>query len=209
SSTCSSGPRRPARGPGTCCSPTRRSSARSSAATRAWSVSGGTWPGERRATPVTLTELLLRGSSASIVVFVVSSALGVGLGLTVRQILNPLRNARLVALSLFANFVLMPAAALGLGTVLRLEEPYRIGLLLCGLAAGAPFLIKLAEFAKADPAFGVGLMVLLMVVTVGYVPLILPIFVSGTAVNPAQIAASLVVLMLIPLAAGLLLRARG
>jgi BASS family bile acid:Na+ symporter len=77
------------------------------------------------------------------------------------------------------------------------------------LASGAPFLIKLAEFAKADMAFAVGLMVLLMVVTVGYVPLVLPIFVAGTAVDPAQIAVSLVVLMLIPLAAGLALRARG
>jgi hypothetical protein len=40
-----------------------------------------------------------------------------------------------------------------------------VGLLLCGLAAGAPFLIKLAEFARGDMAFAIGLMVLLMVLT--------------------------------------------
>src|SRR5262249_14979738 len=129
-------------------------------------------------------------------------------GLTVRQILTPLRNARLVALSLLANFVLMPAAALALGSALGLAEPYRIGLLLCGLAAGAPFLIKLAEFAKADPAFGVGLMVMLMVITVGFVPIVLPLLLAGTSVNPAKIARSLIVLMLIPLAIGLFVRAR-
>lgn len=156
-----------------------------------------------------MNDLLLRGSNIAVVFFVVSSTLAVGLSLTVGQILAPLRNVRLVALSLAANFVLAPLVAFGLWRVFDLDEPLGIGLLLCGLAAGAPFLIKLAEFAKADMAFAVGLMVLLMVVTVGYVPLVLPIFVAGTAVNPAQIALSLVVLMLIPLAAGLLLRARG
>ena len=154
-----------------------------------------------------LTDILIRGSSVAVVVFVVSSTLGVGLSLTVGEILAPLKNARLVALSLVANFVLAPLAALGLWRALGLDEPLGIGLLLCGLAAGAPFLIKLAEFAKSDLAFAVGLMVLLMVVTVGYVPLVLPFVVEGTTVNAAKIAQSLVVLMLVPLAAGLLLRA--
>ncbi len=156
-----------------------------------------------------MNDLLLQGSNVAVVFFVVSSTLAVGLGLTVGQILAPLKNIRVVALSLAANFVLAPLAAFGLWRVFDLDDPLGIGLLLCGLAAGAPFLIKLAEFAKADMAFAVGLMVLLMVVTVGYVPLILPVFVSGAAVDPVQIALSLVVLMLIPLAAGLLLRARG
>ena len=155
-----------------------------------------------------LTDLLIRGSSVAVVVFVVSSTLGVGLSLTVGQILAPLKNARLVVLSLAANFVLAPLVALGLWRVLGLDEPLGIGLLLCGLAAGAPFLIKLAEFAKADLAFAVGLMVLLMVVTVGYLPLALPFFLEGITVNPVKIARSLVVLMLIPLAVGLLVRAR-
>ena len=155
-----------------------------------------------------LTDLLIRGSSVAVVVFVVSSTLSVGLSLTVGQILAPLKNARLVVLSLAANFVLAPLVALGLWRVLGLDEPLGIGLLLCGLAAGAPFLIKLAEFAKADLAFAVGLMVLLMVVTVGYLPLALPFFLEGITVNPMKIARSLIVLMLIPLAVGLLVRAR-
>jgi BASS family bile acid:Na+ symporter len=61
-----------------------------------------------------LTDLLIRGSSVAVVVFVVSSTLGVGLSLTVGQILAPLKNARLVVLSLAANFVLAPLVALGL-----------------------------------------------------------------------------------------------
>ncbi len=156
-----------------------------------------------------MNALLIQGSNIAVVVFVVSSTLGVGLSLTVGQILIPLKNARLVALSLAANFVLAPLAAFALWRMLGLDEPFGIGLLLCGLAAGAPFLIKLAEFAKADLGFAVGLMVLLMVVTVGYVPVTLPLFLQGTAVNPLKIASSLIVLMLIPLGVGLALRSRG
>src|SRR5262249_21330561 len=62
--------------------------------------------------------------------------------------------------------------------------------------------------AKADPAFGVGLMVMLMVVTIGFVPLVLPLLLAGTSVNPMKIAQSLIVLMLIPLGIGLAVRAR-
>src|SRR5215510_3942801 len=116
---------------------------------------------------MSVTDLLIGGANASVVVFVVSSTLSVGLGLTVPQILAPLRNGRLVALSLLANLVLAPAVAIGLAKVFGLDEPLGIGLLLVGVAAGAPFLLKLAELAKGDMPFAVGLMVVLMVVTVG------------------------------------------
>jgi BASS family bile acid:Na+ symporter len=154
-----------------------------------------------------LSELLIRGANLSVVVFVVSSTLSVGLALTVEQILAPLRNGRLVALSLLANFVLAPIVAIGLTRLLGLDEPLGIGLLLVGVAGGAPFLLKLAELAKANMPFAVGLMVLLMVITVGYMPIVLPQLVEGVSVSPANIARSLILLMLIPLALGLALRA--
>lgn len=155
-----------------------------------------------------LTELLLIGANASVVVFVLSSTLGVGLRLTVGQIVMPLRNGRLVTLSLLSNFVLAPAAALALASLLGLDEPLRVGLLLCGVAAGAPFLLKLAELAKGNMPFAVGLMVVLMVITVGYMPLVLPLLLAGVAVDPVKIARSLILLMLTPLALGLVVRAR-
>jgi bile acid:Na+ symporter, BASS family len=153
-----------------------------------------------------LTDLLIRGANASVVVFVVSSTLSVGLGLTVPQIVAPLRNGRLVVLSLLANFVLAPVAAIGLARVLGLDEPLAVGLLLVAVAGGAPFLLKLADLAKADMPFAVGLMVVLMVITVGYMPIVLPLLLPGVSVNPANIARSLILLMLIPLAVGLALR---
>ena len=153
-------------------------------------------------------ELLQKATSVAVLIFVLSSMLATGLGLTVSEIITPLRNARLVVLSVLANFVLMPLAALALAALFRLDEPLGVGLLLLGAAAGAPFLPKLAELAKGNLAFGVGLMVLLMVVTVGYLPLVLPVLLPGVSVNPAKIARSLFLLMLLPLAGGLAVKAR-
>ena len=153
-------------------------------------------------------ELLQKASSVAMLAFVLSSMLAMGLNLTVGQIITPLRNVRLVTLSLLVNFVLMPLAATGLATLLRLDEPLGIGLLLLGSAAGAPFLPKLAQIARGNLAFAVGLMVLLMVITVGYLPLVLPLLLPGVSVNPAKVARSLFLLMLLPLAGALVVRAR-
>ena len=153
-------------------------------------------------------EILQKTASIAVLVFVLSSMLAMGLGLTVAQIIAPLRNRRLVAMSLLANFVLMPLAALALAEILRLDGPLRVGMLLLGAAAGAPFLPKLVQIAKGNLAFSVGLMVLLMVITVGYLPLVLPILLPGVSVNPAKIARSLFLLMLLPLAAALIVKAR-
>jgi bile acid:Na+ symporter, BASS family len=153
-------------------------------------------------------ELMQKATSVAMLIFVLSSMLAMGLGLTVSQIITPLRHARLVVLSLLANFVLMPLAAVALAALLRLDQPLGVGLLLLGTAAGAPFLPKLAQIAEGNLAFAVGLMVLLMVVTVGYLPLVLPVLQPGVSVNPAKIARSLFLLMLLPLAGALAVKAR-
>jgi bile acid:Na+ symporter, BASS family len=138
--------------------------------------------------------------------FVVSSMLAMGAGLTVAQIIEPLRDARLVVLALLANFVVTPLGAFALAKVLQLDEPLVIGLLLLGCAAGAPFLPKLVQLAKGNVAFAVGAMVLLMLVTVGYLPIVLPMLLPGVTVDSWKIARSLILLMLLPLAADWRLR---
>ena len=155
-----------------------------------------------------LMELLSQAATVAMLSFVVSSMLAMGAGLTIPQIAEPLRNARLVGLALLANFVVMPLGALALARLLWLDEPFGTGLLLLGCAAGAPFLPKLAELAKGNLAFAVGAMVLLMVVTVGYLPIVLPLLLPGITVDAWEIARSLLLLMLLPLASGLALKAR-
>jgi BASS family bile acid:Na+ symporter len=125
-----------------------------------------------------------------------------GLGLRVRDIVAPLRRGRLVLLAVVTNFVLAPAVAYGLTEALPLERPYEIGLLLLGGAAGAPFLPKLAEAAKGDVAYSVGLMLLLVVGSVAFMPIVLPRMIPGLAADPWPLLRPLLITMLVPLAAG-------
>ena len=141
--------------------------------------------------------------------FVVSSMLAVGLSLTVREIITPLRNGKLLTLSVLANFVVMPLTAIMLARGLQLAQPLGVALIIIGAAAGAPFLPKLAGIAAGNLAFSVGLMVLLMVLTVGYMPVVMPLMLQGVSVDPTKIARSLVLLMLLPLFFGLAVRARA
>lgn len=152
-------------------------------------------------------EILSKTIPITMLTFVVSSMLSMGLSLTVGQILAPLRNFKLIGFALFANFVLMPLAALAIARALRLDEPLGIALLLLGTASGAPFLPLLARISKGNLAFSVGLMVSLMVVTVGYMPLALPLMLEGVSVDPMKIGRSLVFLMMLPLAIGLVVKA--
>ncbi|WP_431357789.1 bile acid:sodium symporter family protein [Haloarcula marina] len=162
------------------------------------------WPCRGVAMAVILEAL----ARLSVLVFVVSSMLAMGLSLTAGQILRPLRDRRRVATTLLANFVLVPLLGYAILALVPLSEAQSVGVLLLATAAGAPFLPKLVEAAKGDLAFSVGLMVLLMVVTVAYVPIVLPVLLPGVQVNPLDIASSLVVLMLAPLAVGLLVKDR-
>jgi len=153
-------------------------------------------------------EILSKAVPIAMLTFVVSSMLSMGLSLTVGQILAPLRNYKLIVFALLANFVLMPLAAFSISRLLQLDQPLGIALILLGTASGAPFLPLLARISKGNLAFSVGLMVLLMVVTVGYMPLVLPLVLEGVSVDPMKIGRSLVLLMMLPLAIGLVVKAR-
>ena len=158
---------------------------------------------------MTMNEFFEALAQISGLLFVVTSMLAMGLSLTVPQIMQPLRNMRLVMLALVANFVLVPLLAYAITLVIPLDQSLKVGLIVLATAAGAPFLPKLVQGAKGNVAFGVGLMVLLMVVTIIYMPIVLPLLLPGVSVNPWDIAKSLIVLMLVPLALGLMMRSHS
>lgn len=151
---------------------------------------------------------LERVSNGAVLVFVVTCMVAAGLGSSTRAVGSPLRRARLVLLAIVANFVIAPALAYGLTRLVPLKEPHAAGLLLLGGAAGAPFLPKLAAAAKGDIAFSVGLMLLLMVVSIAFVPLVLPLLIPGLSAKPWPLLRPLLFTMLVPLAVGMAVRAR-
>jgi BASS family bile acid:Na+ symporter len=155
-----------------------------------------------------MVEFLNALSNLFTLTFVITSMLAMGLGLTIPQIIEPLRNTRLVIMALVANFVIVPAVALVLTLIIPMSAENQIGLLLLGTAAGAPFLPKLAQIAKANVAFAVGLMTMLVVTTVIYLPIFLPLMLPGVEVDAFAIATQLFLEMLVPLAVGLFVKAR-
>jgi BASS family bile acid:Na+ symporter len=137
-------------------------------------------------------------------VFAVSSMLSVGFRYTIQQIIAPLHNARLVIGAVVANFVLVPVLAYVITAIFSLGEEREVGLLLVACAAGAPFLVKLAQMAGADLAVAAGVLVLLLVITVPYMPIVVPLIAPEAHVNAMAIARPLALTMLLPLLVGLI-----
>ncbi len=155
-----------------------------------------------------MTETLATIANLAIMTFVLASMVSMGLSLTTTQVIEPLKNPGLVAQALIANFVLAPLAAWGIAELVGLSDSTALGLILVGSAAGAPFLPKLAQIAKGDVAYSVGLMTLLMVVTVAFIPLVLGTLIDSVEVSAWEIAKPLLLGMLLPLGLALLVRAR-
>lgn len=155
-----------------------------------------------------LSETLQVITQVAMLVFVVGSMAAMGLGLTVSRIAEPLRDIRLIVALLIANFVAVPAAAIAAARLLPMEPAAATAVVLIGCVAGAPFLPRLAQLSRSNLALAVGVMVLLMVTTIVYAPLVVPLAVPGATVDPVEIAQSLILFMLVPLALGLLVRAR-
>jgi BASS family bile acid:Na+ symporter len=155
-----------------------------------------------------VTDILSSLTGAFTLAFVITSMFGLGLGLTVRELIGPLRNLRLLLAALVANFVILPAAAVVIARLLGLHPELGIGLILMSAVAGAPLTLKAVQLARGDIAFGVSLVVLQIVVTVVYLPLALPLLIPGVEVDAVAIAMPLILQVLLPLALGLLMHLR-
>jgi BASS family bile acid:Na+ symporter len=104
--------------------------------------------------------------------------------------------------------VIVPAVAFALTRILPLEQDLQIGIVLMSTVAGAPLTIKAAQIARANVIFAVSLVALQVVVTVIYLPLVLPMLIPGIAVDAVAIAMPLIVQIVLPLAFGLLMNVR-
>lgn len=142
----------------------------------------------------------------SVPVFVVSSMLAMGLGLTLSAVIAPLKSRRLVAMTLLVNFVFAPGFAYLLTTVVPLERAYAVGLLLFSIAAGAPFLPKLVEAADDDLPLSIAVMALLTAGTILFMPLAVPVLIPGFKADAWEIAKPLLVMMVLPLVVAMTVR---
>jgi BASS family bile acid:Na+ symporter len=137
-------------------------------------------------------------------VFVICTMLNVGLTQKPSAIAKHLKNWPFVLKMLAANFIFAPLLMIGALYLVPFNPALKAGLLIFSLGAGAPFLIKLTQTAEHDLALGAAVMMVLMIVTVPYVPLVLPQVLSGVSVNPLAIARALLLQMLLPIGVGML-----
>lgn len=149
-----------------------------------------------------MTGIIQLLQAVSVLLFPIASMLTVGLSFSFRQIAEPLRYPDRVFRALVANFILVPLLALGISRLLALEPSLTTGMILVGMAAGAPFLLKLTQVADADVGLSASLLVLLMPLTVVYMPLALPFVLADASVSAIGIAVPLILTLLLPLVVG-------
>jgi BASS family bile acid:Na+ symporter len=148
-----------------------------------------------------LATLLLK---VSLVVFVAGNLLDMGLRLDLRNAVAGLRDARFVAYTLLWGFVLGPGLAYAITSIVPLAPPYAVGLILLGMTPCAPFVPTLVDRAKGDLGYTAAFMLLTAVTTVAYMPVAVPLMIQGLTVSPWAIGKPLVIVILLPLAAGVL-----
>ena len=150
----------------------------------------------------------------AVYLFIVTSMFLTGLLVSFRELVAPVRNRRVLTLSLFANFVAVPLLAFALIALIpamRLPENADLaaGLILIAIAAGAPSTAKVAQFTGGNIAQAVSMTIILTIVTVFLMPFLLPLILPGAQGKMGSVFANLVVLVLIPIVLGMVLKTRS
>src|SRR5690606_1672884 len=130
-------------------------------------------------------------------------------GNSIREVTRPVRRPSMLLAALLSNFVAVPLLGVLLVRAFDMPQPYAVGLLLVSCAAGAPFLVTLAQMARADVALAGGLLLVLLPATIVFMPLVIPRALPEADVSLVGIARPLLLMMLLPLALGMLLRRRA
>lgn len=144
---------------------------------------------------------------------VICLMLGVGLQTSFGQVIEVVKKVQLVARGVIANFVVVPALiALALIWV-PLSPHVKVGIMLMAAAPVAPMAPPFAAMAKGDVPYAVGLMTVVGLLSILLTPAILilalPESLGEVGVDPLQIMQTLLLVQLIPIAAGMaLLHAR-
>jgi BASS family bile acid:Na+ symporter len=158
---------------------------------------------------VSAEQLLTHLFNAGVAVSIISTVLALGMSYSVAELAAPLRRVWLVVAMIVVNSVLVPAAAWGIGEALPIDESAVTGLTLAAIGAASAAGLKATQLARrADLALAVSLVVVLQLANLVAVPLWAGQVVSGASISATSILGNLLLLVLIPLAVGLVVRAR-
>jgi bile acid:Na+ symporter, BASS family len=146
-------------------------------------------------------------TSASLIAIMVS----MGLTVSLAEVWTSLRQWRIVVLGLIANFVLVPAATLGLLRLFGAGPLVSIGFFILAVSPGAPVGPPMTAIARGNVPFAVALMIVLSVLSAFLSPALLGMLAPWIAptselrIDYLAIVKTLLVMQLLPLAFGLAL----
>ena len=138
----------------------------------------------------------------------------IGLGVTLREVAAVARDWRLLTRAALANYLLVPAATVGLLLLFHADPMVSAGFLILAACPGAPFGPPVTAIAKGSVTASVGLMILLAGSSAVLAPLLLglllPLLGGGVQVRiePHKLLITLLVTQFVPLCLGLLVRQR-
>jgi predicted Na+-dependent transporter len=147
--------------------------------------------------------------NAGIAISIGATVASLGMSFTVRQLVSPLRRVGLVVAVVVLNALVIPAVAWGIAKASPMGSQYVDGLVLATIGMGSAGALKAAQLAKrADLALAVSVVVVLQLVDIVAVPLWAGQVVSGASISGWDIVKDLLLLVLVPLAVGLVAKAR-
>lgn len=139
----------------------------------------------------------------------IAMMLSMGCKVTIEEVTASIRRPRLVAAGLVANFVLVPAATIGLLYVFRPDPLVAVGFLILAACPAAPVGPPFAAIAKGDVPYATGQMVILAGLSAVLAPALLSVSLprllpeSDLRIDYLAIVRTLLVSQMLPLAAGL------
>ena len=149
-------------------------------------------------------------------VALVELMLTIGLGAKVKEVLAVARDWRGLIRACFANYVVVPAATVGLLLAFNVQPMVAAGFMVVAVCPGAPFSPPFTAVAKGDVSRAIGLMVLLAGSSALLAPLLLRLLlptVTGAGagvllnVDAVRIASTLCLVQFLPLCVGLAISA--
>lgn len=149
-----------------------------------------------------------------VTITLVEMMVALGLGVTLPELKIVAANPRLIIRASFANYVLVPAAAILLLVLFKAQPPVAAGILILAVCPGAPFGPACVGLARGNVITAVGLMAFLAASSALVAPVLLPIllpFVAGDQplhIDAVGIVVTLLTTQLLPLIVGLAIRHR-
>jgi BASS family bile acid:Na+ symporter len=154
-----------------------------------------------------MKQLVILALQASVLCMV----LGFGLKTTIGDLLSLIRRPGLLVRSVLAVFVVMPAVVVVLTRLFAFRQVVEIALVALAISPVPPLLPQREAKAGGDAQYGLGLMAILALLSIAMVPLALEILgrISGPplAMSAGAVARVVMISTILPLAAGMLVRA--